>query len=303
MVWWESAPDETGGRSSVAIEVDFIGICLFRRPPTVSSAVEVMLPYAQNPAGETHPDGSEARPHWAYLVVPESMVSQPTDSFKVDAGLLREPLAGTMIDFGVTGAIPELDDLTDLVAIPRFTTCVERRAEAVLSRPDILAAEIHLRGGRLYTDATSAAGPWDFDDALRPGHDYRPPTLAWRIRWDTGQTQLTIRVRDGASSNVKQLTVEDQGDGGVITVGNVCESDPATWNALPVQPAVPGKTIIDEDFKWMYRVLSPCGQVMWKDLLGGRQLPAPAFTAPSGPATRGVSTPTCFGGCYGDECD
>jgi hypothetical protein len=286
----------------MAIVVEFIGICLFRRPPTVSSAVEVMLPNAQNSKGETHPDGSAARPHWAYLVAPETMVSKPTDSFEVKDGLLREPLVGTMLDFGMTGGIPAIDDLTDLVAIPRFTTCVERRAEAVLSRPDVLAAEIHLRGGRLYTEATSPAGPWAFDDVLRPGHDYLPSTLAWRVRWDTGQTRLTIRVRDGASSNVKRLTVEDTGSGDVVTVGNVCEKDPSKWASLPVPPAVPGQTIVDQDFKWIYRVLSPCGSIAWQDLLAGRPLPAPAYTSPAGAATRGVSTPTCFGGCYGDDC-
>jgi hypothetical protein len=286
----------------VAIEVEFIGLCLFRRPPTVSAAVEVLLPGAQNRSGERHPDGSEARPHWAYVVVPEAMVSERSANFEVQGGLVQEPLVGTMVDFGVTGGIPAIDELTDLVSLTRFTTCVERRQEAVVSRPDILAGEMHLRGGRLYTDATSPAGPWEFNETLRPKHGYRPSTLAWRIRWDTGHDRLTIRFRDGVSNEVKQLTVGTSGDA-VITVGNVCEPDPAQWNALPVRPALPGEAITDDDFKWMYRVLSPCGSITWKDLLAGRPLPAPTYTAPAGPATRGVSTPTCFGGCYGDECD
>jgi hypothetical protein len=59
---------------------------------------------------------------------------------------------------------------------------------------------------------------------------------------------------------------------------------------------IPGETMIDEDFKWMYHVLRPCGGLTWGQLLGTRPLPAPELTVQQKAGTRGVSSPTCFPG-------
>jgi hypothetical protein len=274
----------------------FVGLCMIDRKDSAGDGpITMYLPRADRD-GYKHVDGTPARMHYAYLLLPEVDVESKEGEFEVVNGKIRERLNRTDIRFRITGGPRKLirKELRDVVRMTEIAEDIQLRPEADPSVGDASAARIELEKGR-FSVMHSPRSRWSFAKTLKQ-HDYRPEQLTFQILWTVpGIRRAEIEiVHYGAKPVTKRLTLKRQPGSRIdLTIGNVCEPDPDKWESLPPEECKDPGGCTDHDFKWFYELFTPNKGIAWADRLKGGPAPAPHFEPPPAMA-RGITTPTCF---------
>lgn len=290
------------------LHVTFSGPCLYVLDTDgegVTRQVGVLIPDCRLPSSgppPKHLDSSPAEPHVGYVrldmahinrAIPSGaqpdepryeLVHRFTRQVLTFEGLSPEPmnLAGLKYpDFDQFARTPNfLDPKDGLFAAP----------------PDQPPAELLmrtiLRGGDFVPDPDPTSF-WEFTTVLRPGGPPYVGEFASSVTWkrQVGGTTLTLKVTNfGMTLPEAQFTLGPfaENETVALVVRNLCSVNPLDWGALPIRRV----TAIDEDFKWLYRLLRTRGATT-VDLPMNARLPAPVLVRTSGTET---GEEACMGG-------
>ena len=267
----------------MAITIEFLGICLFDFCSDRED-LRVLLPNGVNRKKQKHLDnvGGKALPHYAMFL-----------EFEGDRRLSMQRFDGTRVSFpGVKGARPKRPASTAIADLSQFTQSLTLKSERELRNPDLVACQVLLRGGRLVPSAPGKFRDYAFDSTLKAGHAYKPklaPIVAWRINKD--EVEMVFET----AGEVTDIRVLRAADDVRYAIGNIDEALPSAW-PTPRGTCDQNNMIIDEDFKWHYRLFDPPGK-SWEALLKGKALPVPRVKCPprprTGSALRAAGAPTC----------
>lgn len=243
------------------IKVHFRGPMLFVTDSESGDVVDrILIP--DSTSLRKHPDGSEAIPHDAGLLL--------IDGDKTEVYV---PLAGRTITIAATGEKGRPKITRDFLGVPplnEMTNSSEATSQSAPMRlrnaPDAEPTTIEITGGRM-------SGEMKIDrtkvELLR--HNARP--LPWEITtmptWESDAAQGTITLKGG---HRKDETI-DLGPGVSVYIYNWDIPFPRQDQLTAMRTET--DEITDLDFKFVYTLLKPDKQT-WQEWLGGAgQLPSP----------------------------
>lgn len=273
------------------LHIEFSGPCLFvldQDDSGITQQVGVLIPDCRGVTHKDpkHQDGDPAELHVGYIRLdmgdlesnPRFPHGTAEDQPKYE---LVHRFTGQELDFVPALAKAPVDvSRLHLPSVNEFAPRLELKTGPFgINPPGPLVTRMILRGGAFFSDPQSF---WMLSPVLHPdGKCYVvecASTVTWRCPIDGDR--LTIKVTDfdkvpmdkpEALFNLGPFT-----DGEIVTlsVGNICATNPLDWSDLPTRKV----TAIDEDFKWIYRLLCTIGSPT-VDLPPGAKLPAPVLVA------------------------
>jgi len=265
------------------VTIEFLGLCLFDFCSDRDD-LRVLLPNAINANGHRHIDnvGRAATPH--YAMFPE---------FEDGQRVTLQRLWGSTVRFpALQGARPKRPASSSIAHLSQFTRNLTLKPDRELENSELVACSLLLSGGRLVPSAPGRFRDYSFDSVLKPGHVYRPK-LAPAVAWKIAANEIEMVIESGGA--VVGTRVLRAARGLRYAIGNIDDPLPEAW---PTPRAVFDQDgrIVDEDFKWHYRLFDPPARD-WQALLEGKALPVPVVRRP--PRARGRRTiraagaPTC----------
>jgi hypothetical protein len=269
-------------RGPTTVKLTFEGVFL-AVPDTTAGSVDIRMPLAEGAnVIAWHPDTTPADPHFAYLALFDKYAANehPFETFH----LLGKNL---IIDLGasIDAKFDHLASFKDFTTNPKGASTFDSGA---------LACQISLKGGSLRPNVDDGLmGKWSFSNTLLDPSP-KDQSLAHSMTWDSGKS--AVDVMDAVTKRVVMHleAIDDQHPS--IIVGHQRET-PDRWTGR--HPDIK-KDVVDHDFKWLYRIVTPDTGV-WEDKLMTNGYPERLLPAPRCHAApiRYVGSPTCFGGCFG----
>ena len=242
-----------------------------------------MDPNAERPASTGHGDGSEALPHYAWLYSREA-----NGNF-----YRRVALTGADLVVSAGGALS-----VDLTHFPDLKPIVQRWPVGAddsmnpLGDADRVIARITLDGGALSAGqgaGEASAYDWTMNDTMTgSGSSQTIVRMAFVAKWVGPADAIDVTFRESGAESIP-------GEGRTFWITHTCARRPDEWSLS--EPAPGPVELVDDDFKWIYRLLDPAGNA-WDDAdwsgSGPFPLPAPSRLVS---VTGGQGRPsTCTGG-------
>ncbi|HEX8320418.1 hypothetical protein [Longimicrobium sp.] len=272
------------------LRVEFAGPCLFvvhtdsTVTPAVTQEVTVLMPDARaskHPSPPKHLDEDDAQPHIGFLRLDLAQLDRrfPRRTGKDDPKYeLVHRFDRQVVEFAGVEAEP-IHDLPEL-AYPDFARIAPKGQKFAVelldnvleaAPPPALLMRAKLRGGRF---ESSPRRKWVIPPILNTnGNEYQGDfgsDICWIRHID--EDCLTIRITDFDGSNIEaefDLGPFAAGEEVTVVMGNLCCDNPLGWNNI-ARPDVPD---VDDDFKWLYRLLRTKGKSTLE--FPGKKLPAP----------------------------
>lgn len=258
------------------LQIDFTGLCLFVEH-TASEYVTVIMPNAKMPPDgipPRHDDGMNAVPHAGYLrsdlanVSPtgKSISSTPLDALptheivhlldyeEVDLQLPSAPLTADRTEL----LLPDFGEVADLMVLhPQVLDAIPPR-RLVLSR-------LVLQGGAFERPPGGRKERWKFAGDLKRDRKETPCKLSGRNRWrrlNIPGTQLNLRTRTFGQTEWTDLPLFPTTTPGgrpliALKYANLCATNPLEWAAFGRETMLLPPGSEDDDFKWLYRLMTP----------------------------------------------
>lgn len=259
--------------------VHFTGLCLYVLHPTDDTRAAVLMPEARKgKADEYHLDDDPAEPHVGFLRV--NLADVRGGGLQLPAGCGENGPAYELVH-RFDGEVLEFEDLpsAQITGTPHVPDFAEF-APGLDLLPDLfgstpppqLLMRCVLTGGELLSEP--GLREWRFSRLLAGNlPEYKrcfAPYVTWKRRIDSDC--ITLRISNFAGSCVTRLRLGPscKDEEVAIEVANLCAFNPFEWKDLP-ERMVHGT---DEDFKWLYRLLTPA-ESDYPAVLKGASLPAP----------------------------
>lgn len=283
--------------------ISFQGVCFFRQG---ANSVSVYLPHAErdkNPADKAKPQGPPTK-HFARIFVRNDVRADSHGFKEVGKSPVRTkskttPVHGWQFELSKAKAAgghtirisPQLGDL-DSSAIWPYLPSFKAFAPDIQFDPDCRrSGMVEIHGGHLNVRRTTSQHTWRVPVLGQQNQDIAMPRIAWSVDWrlQGGNTPLRISV-DKGEKELAYVTLKDEDSlHPSVIIGNLDDSDSATWPNRPDQTCKGGPRCPDEDFKWLYTLFD----------FGNKPatpLPVPELAQPLTSASAGLDTPTCFPG-------
>lgn len=291
---------------SFQLSVTYYGLCLFRRGGG-GSVVRINLPGTSK--DDTHADGSPAKPHYARFAIPRDAVGNEGDFKDGPPGWIVISLDTYVVGFPIPKGTPDASALDTVVPFDRFVDNFRVRANV----RELSAASIEATSGD-FKPLNSPPAEWLIPNTLTARPPLDATSFGYNVTWTAtvddstkAAPAITFATPAGTPALPAMLLKTDLGPVDMI-LGNVCNPDPVDWPNMPVETCPGPDPCIDEDFKWLYKLLEPTDAKDWQQRLNGKPLPVPNYLGPfgeSGPggkeafgAPRFITTPQCMpGGC------
>jgi hypothetical protein len=254
---------------------------LLYAPNFSTKSLELLMPLAESAdPPKPHYDTSAANPLYAYMAAFKEYSQGEKPITNTETHLLGGDLT---IDLGVGPGplrpdfhrIPSMEKIADRPTKMDFNTGTH-------------ACRVTLKGGWYTPLPETPTGSWHFARNLNRAAP-REAELAYGMTWETRASTVLVKVAGGSDITFEAAKHP------VVVIGHHPDK-PDQWTMKH-----PDATLgdVDQDFKWVYRILNP-REGTWQEALSewdgmpGQLLPAPVMA--SGPY---VGSPNCFGGCFG----
>lgn len=272
---------------SFKLEVEFSGLCLYVLHPD-GDRVAVLMPDARKTVGVdlVHVDGSEGIPHVGYVRfdLANTSLALPAGTTDFPAYEAIHRFDGEQIHFDIDG---EPGPMTADPGVPAFEDIAPDQDPMYAGRsfflPDTslinsatpagLLMRTVLSGGDLSGERNET---FFFSNLFNPGQQALESQFASYVTWTrTFDTSVTLRITDFNGDERLSIPLAPPAGSPADTVvrlkvANFCDINPLEWEELGLRAADHD----DEDFKWIYRLLSPRQGTLEGALLGHR-LPIP----------------------------
>jgi hypothetical protein len=301
----------------MSVEVIFRGPMLFRRkekdPPKVPEPDDkgrvftldgIWVPDGEDTTITEHPDTTSARRHYSRMIVFDA-VGNP--AVRLD---LRETRVTISDEFdGDCNVLPSFDELPDFNKVLGSTAA--KRPDLISEKDadfnDRVTTQVELKGGAI--GAVSASGQ-EWVPPIHPeGAALEPTLLAFQASWKSQSATARLKVHDRNDNTWTEIILDAARPKAFLynfdtewpTLGELGGNE---------EPQRRG-TVIDEDFKWLYRLFNPPGggggtpaqeAAKWRKWLGPRKsLPAPEadLVRRVGGIARNPGSAGCFGAFIG----
>ncbi len=262
----------------MTVKIMLLGVALFRKEYDERldkpKGKKLVIRFPGSPARVKHYDGHPVTHHHPWLYAKAHETGQP----------LRIPLAGCHVSIeGVAGGTPPEDAFPNLIPM-----------EKVMANPDLIPEAsipsvngpcqtmINLYEGQLQGGEMLAL---DFPEDLKSAPPPIRVTGVWRTEWNSFQSEILVRIWTDANQIPTEIPLK-AADWAEIYLVNA--DKPTPENSVGRVPCTPGSTDVDNDFRWIYHLLSPGipgpAEQAWEERLkeaGLTSLPCPEYQCPS----------------------
>jgi hypothetical protein len=291
---------------SFQLSATYYGLCLFRRGAG-GTVVRINLP--DTTKDPTHADGSPAKVHYARFAIPRDAVRNAGEFKEGPDGWIVVSLDTFVVGFPIPKGAPDAKALDTVVPFNRFVDNFRVRDNV----KDLSAASIEITSGE-FEPLNSPPAEWMIPNTLTTRPPFDATSFGYNVTWTAtmdesarAEPAITFTTPSGAPA-LPAMVLKTDKDVAII-LGNVCNPDPVDWPNMPVETCPGPDPCIDQDFKWLYKLLEPTDAKTWEQRLHGKPLPVPEYLGPFGGggtkeafgAPRFITTPQCMpGGC--DDC-
>jgi hypothetical protein len=273
---------------SFQLEVEFSGLCLY----VVDSANErvgIAMPDARGrTSGSTiHADGTTGRRHVGYVRFDLADLDhdfpdlgRPTPHYEGVHLFDREELQ-FVIDGSAGAIVPDLslpaaESIAPDPADPTRSAMITIPGLFDTVPPPPVLMHTRLSGGTIIGEPEEV---WRISNLWNPGQPAYEGEFASFVTWRRTVDSVTLRVRrfQDAAHYLDIPLVPKSGSLVRVKVANFCSTNPMEWRDLGLRDVDSD----DEDFKWLYRLLTPRDGSTWTVKLMNHRFPIPLFY-PSG---------------------
>ncbi len=266
----------------MTVKIMLLGVALFRKEyderPGKPEGEKLVIRFPGDPGRVRHYDGHVPVTHhhpWLYA--------------KSASGRLRVPLAGTHVSIegaiggGGPDSFPGLIPMADVMDNPALTPSASCPSATGPCLTMVNLYDGHLQGGEQLD--------LSFPNHLTNNTGPVRVTGLWRTEWDSLLPEVVVRIWTDANPIPAEIPLKAT-DWSEIYLVNADKPTPEN-SVKKVQCTDP--TVVDNDFRWIYHLLSPglpgTAEQAWKARLkkaGLKSLPCPEYRCP--PAPTGLRT-------------
>jgi hypothetical protein len=275
---------------SFQLEVEFSGLCLYVLD-SVNERVGVAMPDARGrtPGSTTHEDGTIGRRHVGYVrfdladldhAFPD--LGRPTPHYEgvhlFDREELRFVIEGDAGPIVPDLALPAAESIAPDPVDPTRSAAVTIPGLFDAQPPQPVLMHTRLSGGTIIGEPEET---WRFSNLWNPGQPAYEGEFASFVTWRRTVESVTLHLRRFHEVD-PYLEIPLVPKGGTnslvrVKVANFCSTNPMEWRDLGLRDVDSD----DEDFKWLYRLLTPRDGSTWNTRLMMHRFPIPLF-APGG---------------------
>lgn len=296
------------------LEIRFLGVFLLIRPkaaaPPDQQVARVLIPNTID--APSHEDGDRGVKHYPFLVRDDTATACQKPSNPQPLLELHHTEVMFRFDPDQAPGTPQPSQMNwapylahPLIAMRSIhpELRVRRNLSPFDRGPDPrLGARITLdRGNFGSCPHDGSAAEYRLNGRMTPNSPQINPAaqLTWFV---TNVPAVFIDFRRTETADWDTLQIKS-GSGTVrLTVGHLCTDHPSKWHECGTSECVGGQAV-DDDFKWLYRLLELRTGSWPTDRRNYFSVPIGLCAPDPNVGRRGATTSTCFGGDCGDDCD